>query len=170
MKAHRVSDAKAAVSELARVFNPAAIRAGQALTLTFGPPHRATLITPLLAIAFKPNVERDIAVVREGDGAFKADQTVKVLTARSDHAAGAIDGSLYLSARTQGVPDGVIVDLIKIFSYDVDFQREVRSGDTVRARLYQLLRPRRGANQRRRHRLCRAHALGRAQRALPLHH
>jgi murein DD-endopeptidase MepM/ murein hydrolase activator NlpD len=123
------SDARAVVSELARVFNPASIRAGQALTLTFGPPDRATLSTPLLAIAFKPNVERDVAVIREGNGAFKAEQTLKVLTARDSHAAGAIDGSLYLSARAQGVPDGVIVGLIKIFSYDVDFQREVRSGD-----------------------------------------
>ncbi|MBI1211313.1 MAG: peptidoglycan DD-metalloendopeptidase family protein [Alphaproteobacteria bacterium] len=122
-------DAQAAVSELAGVFNPSQIRAGQQITLTFAPADKQTQATPLLAIAFKPNVESDIALTRGDDGVFKAQKTVKVLTAQSDHAAGTIDGSLYLSAKSEGIPDAVIVDLIKIFSYDVDFQREIRSGD-----------------------------------------
>lgn len=123
------SDAQAAVSELASVFEPSKIRAGQTITLTFGPADKQTQVTPLLAIAFKPDVESDIEVTRGDDGAFKADKTVKVLTQQNDHAAGTISGSLFLSMKAQGIPDAVIVDLIKIFSYDVDFQREVRSGD-----------------------------------------
>ena len=123
------AEAAAAVDELASVYEPSKIRAGQKVTLTFGPADKQTQETPLLAIAFKPNVESDISVTRQDDGAFKAEQTVKVLTAQNDHAAGTINGSLYLSAKVQGIPDAVIVDLIKIFSYDVDFQREVRSGD-----------------------------------------
>lgn len=122
-------EAAAAVKELASIYEPSKMRAGQSVTLTFAPADKQTQATPLLAIAFKPNVESDIAVTRADDGAFKAEQTVKVLTAKSDRATGTINGSLYLSAKTQGVPDAVIVDLIKIFSYDVDFQREVRSGD-----------------------------------------
>ena len=45
------------------------------------------------------------------------------------HAAGIIDDSLFLAAQRQGLPQIVIVDLIRIFSFDVDFQREVRKGD-----------------------------------------
>ena len=122
------SEAQAAVNALAAVFNPSAIREGQAITLTFGPAAGAAS-APLLSIALKPSVERDIVVNREADGSFKADETVKELTPHNDRAAGIINGSLYLSAKAQGVPDAVIVDLIKIFSYDVDFQREVRAGD-----------------------------------------
>jgi len=121
-------EAQAAVNELASVFNPSAIREGLAITITFGPPTTAQA-APLLSIALKPSVERDIVVNREADGSFKAQETVKLLKPHDDRAAGIIDGSLYLSAKAQGVPDAVIVDLIKIFSYDVDFQREVRSGD-----------------------------------------
>ena len=122
-------EAQAAASALEAVFNPSAIRAGQALTITLGPAAGETQATPLLAIAFKPSIERSIALARLDDSTFKADETVLQLTAHSDHAAGVINGSLYLSAKAQGIPDAVIVELIKIFSYDVDFQREVRSGD-----------------------------------------
>lgn len=45
------------------------------------------------------------------------------------HAAGIIDDSLFLAAQRQGLPQIVIVDLIRIFSYDVDFQREIKKGD-----------------------------------------
>ena len=121
-------EAQSAVSALEAVFKPSAIRAGQAITITFAPASEAQA-APLLSIAFKPSIERDVAVGRQADGSFKADETVKALTPHNDHAAGVINGSLYLSAKAQGIPDGVIVKLIKIFSYDVDFQRELRSGD-----------------------------------------
>jgi len=41
-----------------------------------------------------------------------------------------IKKSLYLAARNQGIPDNIIVDMMRIHSYDVDFQREVRIGDS----------------------------------------
>ncbi|MBL4602495.1 MAG: hypothetical protein JKY84_07110, partial [Emcibacteraceae bacterium] len=45
------------------------------------------------------------------------------------HASGIIEDSLFLAAQRQGLPQIIIVDLIRIFSYDVDFQREMRKGD-----------------------------------------
>ncbi len=121
-------EAQAAVNALASVYNPSAIRAGLSITITFAPP-TDNGTTPLLAIALKPSIERDVVVNREADGSFNADETVKEITPHNEHAAGTINGSLYLSAKAEGVPDAVIVDLIKIFSYDVDFQREIRPGD-----------------------------------------
>ncbi|MBL9099184.1 MAG: peptidoglycan DD-metalloendopeptidase family protein [Alphaproteobacteria bacterium] len=118
------SEARAAVGALGDVFDPSDLRAGQTVTLTFAPAS-----TQLMSVAFKPSVERDVAVVRGADGAFAAEENVKQLTARDTRAGGVIDGSLYLSAKAKGVPEAVIVDLIRIFSHDVDFQREVRSGD-----------------------------------------
>jgi len=63
------------------------------------------------------------------DGTFAAEETVKQLTAKDTRASGVIDGSLYLSAKAAGVPEAVIIDMIRIYSHAVDFQREVRSGD-----------------------------------------
>lgn len=45
------------------------------------------------------------------------------------HGSGIIDDSLFLAAQKQGLPQATIVELIRIFSYDVDFQREIRKGD-----------------------------------------
>lgn len=45
------------------------------------------------------------------------------------HMEGVIKDSLFLSAARAGLPDNVIVNLIRIFSFDVDFQREIRTGD-----------------------------------------
>jgi murein DD-endopeptidase MepM/ murein hydrolase activator NlpD len=45
------------------------------------------------------------------------------------HRAGAIDDSLYVSAQRAALPHDVVIGLIKLFSWDVDFQRDVRRGD-----------------------------------------
>jgi murein DD-endopeptidase MepM/ murein hydrolase activator NlpD len=117
-------DAKAAVAALGSVFDVSDLRAGQTVTVTFAPEG-----APLIGVAFRPSLERDIAVTRSADGTFAAEENVKLLAAMDARASGIIDGSLYLSAKAAGVPEAVIVDLIRIYSYDVDFQREVRSGD-----------------------------------------
>ena len=45
------------------------------------------------------------------------------------HVFGQIDDSLFLAAQRKGLPQIIIANLISIFSYDVDFQREIRKGD-----------------------------------------
>lgn len=42
---------------------------------------------------------------------------------------GEITDSLYLSAQRAGLPTPVIVELIRLMSFDVDFEREIRQGD-----------------------------------------
>jgi murein DD-endopeptidase MepM/ murein hydrolase activator NlpD len=72
-----------------------------------------------------------LTVTPTEEGAYQASKKDKELTKESRRISGTIDGSLYLTAAEQGVPDRVIVQLIKNFSYDVDFQREIRAGDTL---------------------------------------
>ena len=45
------------------------------------------------------------------------------------HFKGSIQSSLFEAALAQGVPAALLSDLIKIFSYDVDFQRDIQTGD-----------------------------------------
>ncbi|MBP6013806.1 MAG: peptidoglycan DD-metalloendopeptidase family protein [Alphaproteobacteria bacterium] len=116
-------EARAAVQSLSSVYDPTDIRAGQTITLTLAPEGM------MLSLALKPSIERDLLVRRSEDGTFAIDDRVMTLTATDTRAAGMIDGSLFISAISAGVPEAVIVDLIHIYSYDVDFQREVKSGD-----------------------------------------
>jgi len=118
------TDAQAAVMALSQVYEPSKLRAGQSVTLTFAPQTAA-----LVSVALKPSVERDVAAHRADDGTFMAEEVVKQLTATDTRASGTIDGSLYLSAKAAGIPEAIIVDMIRIYSYAVDFQREIRPGD-----------------------------------------
>lgn len=118
------SQARAAVTALSSVYEPTSIRAGEDVVVTLAPEG-----SPLISIALKPSAERDLLVRRNADGSFAVDDNVKALTAVESHARGTIDGSLYASAKAAGVPETVVISLIHIYSYDVDFQREVKSGD-----------------------------------------
>lgn len=122
-------DARAAAAALAGIFDPSGLRGGQVLTLVFAAPRHHADVPALETLAFRPDVERDIAVRRQHDGRFEARETLRRLTAAGTRARGVIDGSLYQSARDAGVPDSVVVDMIRVYSHAVDFQREIRAGD-----------------------------------------
>ncbi len=84
----------------------------------------------LLSISFSPSVEHDITVARQADNSFAADDVVKQLVQHQHRAGGTIDSSLYLAATQAGIPTDVVVAMIKMFSYKVDFQRDLRPNDS----------------------------------------
>ena len=84
----------------------------------------------LLSISFSPSVEHDITVARQADNSFTANDVVKQLVEHTHRAGATIDSSLYLAATQAGIPTDVTVAMIKMFSYKVDFQRDLRPGDT----------------------------------------
>ena len=123
-------DAAAVTQALAPVFDAARLRGGQTLTLVFEGLHPGGRHPVLQSVAFKPSVERDITVARLPDGRFEARAQVKTLKTTVVRASGVIRDSLYQSALDAGIPDRVIVDMIRIHSHAVDFQREIHPGDS----------------------------------------
>ncbi|HEY0265509.1 MAG TPA: peptidoglycan DD-metalloendopeptidase family protein [Rhizomicrobium sp.] len=86
-------------------------------------------ISRLLSIHFSPSIEQDITVTRTTAGGYTAEIEKKELQVHRHRAGGTIDGSLYLSAMQAGIPADVVVDMIHMFSYKVDFQRDLHPGD-----------------------------------------
>jgi murein DD-endopeptidase MepM/ murein hydrolase activator NlpD len=125
-----LEDAQAVTAALGPVFDPSDLRGGQSVTLVFLTTGALEDVPVLTSLSFKPSVERDIKVVRSDDGSYQAEETVKTLKPVGARAQGTIQGSLYQSAKDAGVPDGVIVEMIRIYSHAVDFQREIRAGDS----------------------------------------
>lgn len=152
-------DANAAVVALEKVFKARSLRAGQSFDLTYSTaasadstdaavgsdgatdeddsdangaigPATTTPVEHLLSIAFSPSVEHDITVTRGADGAFVASDVAKKLVAHVHRAGATIDSSLYLSAMKAGIPADVVVEMIHMFSYEVDFQRDIHPGDS----------------------------------------
>lgn len=148
------ADAHAAVVALKTVYSPRALRAGQSFDLSFAsdpdapvakitytPPNQmggnkpvtqeAASDTPpkLLSISFSPSIDHEITVSRAADGSFSAKDAEKQLVAHYHRAGGTIDSSLYLAAMQAGIPAETVVDMIHMFSYQVDFQRDIHPGD-----------------------------------------
>ncbi|MCW5732229.1 MAG: peptidoglycan DD-metalloendopeptidase family protein [Alphaproteobacteria bacterium] len=124
-----------AVSALRKVFDVKRLQLGQEITLTF---RRDDEQMRLEAINLAPSVERQVAVARTGDGAFKANETLVPLAPRLARAGGVIDDSLFQTAQRANIPPGIIADMIRIFSFDVDFQREVQKGDSFQVMFERL--------------------------------
>jgi murein DD-endopeptidase MepM/ murein hydrolase activator NlpD len=126
------AEAQAAGHSLADVFSPSDLKVGQEITLNFatGAGPAAESDNKLVALTLQPSMERDVKLTRDSAGAFIAASIDKPLTERVDRAAGQIDISLFESAREAGVPVGLIGDIIKAYSYDVDFQRDIHEGDS----------------------------------------
>jgi murein DD-endopeptidase MepM/ murein hydrolase activator NlpD len=136
------NDANAAIAALGKVHNARSLRAGLAFAVTYdtNPPDTIQAdaaagvdggpVPKLLSIKFSPSVEHDISITRAADGGFVATDTIKELVSHVHRAGATIDGSLYLSAMRAGIPTDVVAEMIKMFSYKVDFQRDVQAGDT----------------------------------------
>jgi murein DD-endopeptidase MepM/ murein hydrolase activator NlpD len=82
-----------------------------------------------LSLALQPDVERDVRVVRSEADDFLAESIDRPLQLTSALVAGSIASNLSADAVAAGVPMPVLSDLIRIFSFDVDFQRDIQPGD-----------------------------------------
>ena len=115
-------DAHDAVDALRRVYNPKALRIGQRISLTLSN-------DGLQEMRLNPSIVRQIAVRRDNVTSFRAFEVHRALTRRVRFAKGVITSSLYKSAVSKKVPLSVLAELIRIYSWDIDFQREIQSGD-----------------------------------------
>lgn len=123
------STASDIANALYSVFNPKKLRAGQELELAYN----AIVVdgeTPLLKMDLEVTPGYLVSVARNGDGTFAAREIITPTHREFVRAEGTIDSSLFEAAQNQGVPQDVMAALVKLFSYDVDFQRDIQKGDT----------------------------------------
>lgn len=130
------STAYQAIAALKAVFDPRRLKVGQEITLIYAPA-QAGGRGVLSGLAFKPDPKNLITVARQGD-TFRADAQPIALDTVLSQANGTISGSLYEAARDAGLPIPVLMRLISLFSYDVDFQRDIQPGDRFEV-LYERL-------------------------------
>ena len=71
-----------------------------------------------------------MTVSRGSDGNFTAQDEFKKLAAHYHRAGARINSSLYLAAVPAGIPARVVVQMIHMFSYEVDFQRDIKPGNS----------------------------------------
>nr|ADI18607.1 membrane proteins related to metalloendopeptidases [uncultured Rhodospirillales bacterium HF4000_24M03] len=122
-------EAYAAITAVSKVYEPRDIKPGLRVTVT----RRANEPgDPLLlwGLDIDVDVRQRVALRRDDAGGFRAVSLERALTARVVQAGGVIKSSLYLAGRRAEVPAAVLAKLIRIFSFDVDFQRDVQPDDS----------------------------------------
>jgi murein DD-endopeptidase MepM/ murein hydrolase activator NlpD len=115
------ADINAAVDALNPVFPPRDIKAGQEIVLD--------VAGALREIRFSAGRERDFVVRRTATG-FTAKAQPRSLAHVPELAAGVIRTNLFEAAGSAGVPMPVLQEMIRAFSYDVDFQRDLQPNDS----------------------------------------
>ena len=122
------NEAHEAIAALKPHYDPRKLKPGQELTMRFAPgeSHKERLLGIVVPVSFR----EDVAVERNNDGSFAANQIEKPVQFQVAYAGATIDSSLYEAGLNQGVPATLMAELFKLYSYDVDFQREIQPGDS----------------------------------------
>ena len=136
------AEAHATITALRKVYDPRGLMPGTDLTLSFnaltdGPNAKLSY----RGLRFRPSVEKTVSVARSWDNRFEASLAKTRLIHAQASARGVITSSLYVDAATKGVPVPVVVELIRAFSFDVDFQREIHPNDGFEILYDRLLMP-----------------------------
>ena len=123
-----------AIKAMEPVFDPRHMRPGHVVNIRFNPDerHHPDDTLDFVGFDFEPNAGVRVMVMpsEEAEYGFRADEQKAVLDREVVRFGGAITASLYQSAIDAGVSDGALGDMIHILSYDIDFQRDIRVGDS----------------------------------------
>jgi len=131
-------EAHAAIAALSSTFSPRALKPGQPIRLMLASddPAEASGETTqeqpglhLVALTLEPSVERKLELTRDQAGNFSVQSKNVPLAIETTRAAGVIQSSLFEAGQAEGVPVAIMTEMIRAFSYDVDFQRDLQPGD-----------------------------------------
>jgi len=131
-------DAFEIVGEINKNMSFHSINAGTALKLSYkanivydqndflNPVKRKVIIKNL---SINKTVEELVFVEREANGAYKAKNIKIKLTKKVKKYFGTINNSLYVDGVAAGVSANSMINMINLYGYDVDFQRDIHDGD-----------------------------------------
>jgi murein DD-endopeptidase MepM/ murein hydrolase activator NlpD len=129
------------LKEMKKLYDPRSIIAGDIIEIKYraeisysklksSKQKRKIFITQ---ISFTPSVEKRIVVSRienkDGTYSFKAKEIIKKLIKKVLKYEATIKNGLYVDATNVGISPKIVIDMINLLSFDVDFQRDIRGGD-----------------------------------------
>ena len=132
--------ARAVAAAIEPVYPSRLFKTGQTFTVTLDRQQDfyGNDVTYPVRVAFSPGSNEEITVEADGDGQFVArvdgtDGGNKPYFPEAPfyHVTAKISSSVYAAARDAGVPDYIIAQVMRIFAYDVDFQRQIHPGDKL---------------------------------------
>lgn len=117
-----------AIVALRKVFDPRKLRPGQELTVKYIPKATSDDEIELRSLRLRINAYQDYIVNNDASG-FDAKEHKSPLTTELVRRQGVIDSSLIMAGDNAGLSLPVMFDLVRLYSWDVDFQRDIQTGD-----------------------------------------
>lgn len=123
------SDAYQVVKAIGKHYDLRKVRPGQKLMVHYAS-QKDEDEPEFTKLVMKLDPQKEVTVFKDGDK-FKSEIIEKDLIERSYAGKAEIKTSLYGSAARAGIPSQVIAEVIRIYSWDIDFQRDLRQGDKI---------------------------------------
>ena len=116
-----------AIAALQKVFDPRRLQVGQEILITLQRTESGE--ERLLSVTLPLSAEREVAAVRTEDGTFVSDEISRPLRRELVRVEGEINDTLFLATGRASVPLQIAMEAIRIFSWEIDFQRDIQKGD-----------------------------------------
>lgn len=110
-----------------KVFDPRDFRAGQKIEVKLLPTGEAPVVGALNSTV---RTGEHLSVLLNENGTYTAKIEKDELIEELQSASGSINGTLSVAMNKNGVPARIVANFISIFSYSVDFRRDVKKGDS----------------------------------------
>jgi len=140
-----------AIKALSDVYDPRKLRAGQTIDIEVAQNKNAPeeeggkisepLILKEMRLSLDPIEYVEVSYVQGNE--YKAEKIKREIKRKKRAGYATIHTSVYGSAAKYGIPSGITAELIRVYSWDVDFQRDIRQGDTIEV-LYETYETKRG--------------------------
>jgi len=124
------ADAHDAITAMRAVFKPRRLKPGLRIAIRLRAAAEAAKEPRLMGLTFEDGIARGITVHRGTGGAFTATAADRKLFRKLARVSGTIRSSLYRSAIAAGLAPPTLARLIHLYSWDVDFQRDIQPGDS----------------------------------------
>lgn len=124
-------DAHNAVEAMKEHYDPRALKVGQTIRLRYDSAEDAGNFQ-LASLQMDVDPVRSVSLERaESPEGFKCAIQEKEVLRKMEARRTEIETSLYGSALKAGLPRAIVAEAIRVYSYDVDFQRDLRRGDSL---------------------------------------
>ncbi|MBF0247272.1 MAG: peptidoglycan DD-metalloendopeptidase family protein [Alphaproteobacteria bacterium] len=123
------ADAEQSIDALRAIYDPRRLRPGNKVSVSFVRDGSDVGVDSFTGFEIPLNYASRVHVSPSPKGGFDAEEIQIDLTTRMVRAEGAIDASLFQAGADAGVPASVMAELVRAFSWDVDFQRDIRKDD-----------------------------------------
>lgn len=120
-----------AIAALGKTYNPRNLRIGQKIELSLD--QHPTLLekATITNLSITLDAIASIELERLPSGSFFVEKATKPLSPELTYAGGSITNSLFETGNEAGIPEGILSEMVKAYSYDVDFQRDIHRGDQM---------------------------------------